>query len=174
MSKRSTSKFSKWILLWNSSLVLSQSRDLVSSKWTRLLARFLLTECSELADLSHQHAATCFYPITFPHTLDLSSQQRDEPTMVAVWDRRKAKEAKEAQNSWWGKRRCEGEKGESKISSLSNNRGERDWSFYKEIGWPLCYWPGQFCCQFRRQLRCQSRRFLTRIIALRKRFDNFY
>lgn len=46
------------------------------------LARFLLTECSELADLSHQHAATCFYPITFPaHPRPLESATRDGPAV---------------------------------------------------------------------------------------------
>lgn len=35
--------------------------------------------------------------------------------------------------------------------------------------------PCQFCCQFRCQFRCRSRRqSLTRIIASRKRFNNFY
>lgn len=124
-----------------------------------------------LADLSHQHAATCFYPITF------SAHPR---SLESATDRPWRRKAKEAQNSPRHEKRCDvarmkGMKPKFRaLNPLVNNRDERDWSFYKEIGRPLCYWPCQFCCQFRRQFRCQSRWFLTRIIALRKRFDNFY
>lgn len=91
-------------------------------------------------------------------------------------DCRKAEEARNSRQA--AGKRWPGERDEPKFRTRSsNNRGKRDWSLYKEIGWSLCYWPGpcQFCCQFRCQFRCQSRRqFLTRIIASRKRSDNFY
>jgi len=67
-----------------------------------------------LADLSHQHATTCFYPITFPRILDLSSQQRtmDQPwwRFGAVEKRRKFTAA--GKTMWCG----EGERSETEIS----------------------------------------------------------
>lgn len=99
---------------------------------------------------------------------------------------RTAEKQKEVQNSpeCTGRERRKRDRQGERASELKfrirslNNRGKRDCSFYKEIGWPLCYWPGALPILLPIpspiSLPISPPAFLTRIIALRKRFDNFY
>lgn len=101
-------------------------------------AQFLLTECGELADRSHQQGPQhVFIRSRFrARVFDLSSQQRDGIVAAAV---RGCRKAVEAQNSSTAGRKTIGEsreKGAKAEISCLNNRDERDWgrSIRRSVG----------------------------------------
>lgn len=175
-------------LFRNSLPVLPQQRDFVSSKWAGL---FMLDFCWlnvaswPIAALISRSRNMFLSNRVSAHASSTSRVSNAMESWQRQWSRlsKSGRSAKFTDSRQENDRGIEGDKEREKGAKAEipclNNRGWTELrSFYKEIGWSLCYTDlgaDQFCCQFRCQFRCQSRRrFLTRIIASRKRFDNFY